>query len=143
MNEIRLDSTTALSRAHAALLEDLAKLEAAAASATLDARVLFDRLDLTAKCLTEHFRLEEQNGYMETVRTRSPHLGREIDRLKEEHRQLLDSVKQLHERARDSQRVDDAFRKQLGDLIEGVRNHETRENLLIEDAFNRDTPAED
>lgn len=143
MNEPRLDSTEELGRAHKALLQDLTELEAAVGSPSPDAKALVNRLDLTSKCLAQHFWLEEQNGYMETARARLPNLGPVIDKLKDEHARLILGVKELLATARGGANADSGFPTKVREFIEQVRGHETRENLLIEDAFNRDTGAKD
>ncbi len=143
MKKLTLDSTAALARAHAALLNDLRKLKAFIASPNVDMIQLVDRLDMTVTRLAEHFRLEEENGYMDAIRTRSPHLEHAIDKLKEEHVQLLKTSKKLLEEAGSSSRIDDGLRKKFHDFIAAVRDHEERENVLVEDAFNLDIAAED
>jgi hypothetical protein len=134
----------ALRRAHAALLEDLRKLDEAVRAASGEGLTkLTARLGATRTHIAEHFRFEEQNGYMDAVRKREPRLGRTIQRLAEEHRQLAQSLDALIEQARVAMGLDEAFREEVRTWVERVRRHEVRENDLVQDAFNRDVSAED
>jgi hemerythrin-like domain-containing protein len=132
----------ALGRAHKALLNDLQKLqEAAAASAKVSD--LRDRLQATRRHITEHFRFEEQNGYLDAVRKREPRLDRVINELAQEHRQLAQSLDGLIAEAQSASVAAPAFCAQVRDWVDSVRQHETRENDLVLDAFNQDLSAED
>ena len=134
----------ALRRAHAVLLEDLRRLDEATHPASGEGLAeLRARLDVTQEHITEHFRFEEQNGYMHAVRAREPRLERAIHQLAEEHRQLARSLEALIERARDTTSLDDRFRDEVREWVERVRQHEARENDIVQDAFNLDIGAED
>jgi len=62
----------ALGRAHEALLADLRELEQAADPSSGEGLVgLRARLGEARVHLTEHFRFEEENGYMDAVRARA------------------------------------------------------------------------
>jgi hypothetical protein len=134
----------ALSRAHATLLEDLQKLEEAVRQTPKEGfAAVRARLGDTQTHLTEHFRFEEDNGYMETVRSREPRLERVLRQLAEEHRQLLQSLAALIEQARAAPNLDDTLRGEVRKWVESVRQHEFRENNLVQDAFTLDIGAED
>jgi len=134
----------ALRRAHAALLEDLRKVEVAVLPASGEGLVeLCARLDATHTHLAEHFRLEEQNGYMDAVRKREPRLERKVQLLAEEHPQLAQSLEALIREAKVATSLGDAIREEVRAWVERVRQHEARENQLVQDAFNLDISAED
>jgi hypothetical protein len=134
----------ALCRAHVALLEDLRKLEEAARPASGESLTeLRARLGATQAHVTEHFRFEEQNGYLDAVRKREPRLERAIQQLAEEHRALAESLEVLIKQARAATTLDDPFREAIRRWVERVREHEARENDLVQDAFNLDIGAED
>lgn len=101
------------------------------------------RLGAARTHITEHFRFEEQNGYMDRVRKHEPRLERAIQQLGDEHRQLAQSLDALIEQARVATSLDEAFREKVRAWVEGVRQHEVRENDLVQDAFNLDIGAED
>jgi hypothetical protein len=125
-------------------LEDLRKLdEVVRPSSREGLPELAARLGATHAHITEHFRFEEQNGYMDTVRRREPRLERAIQQLAEEHRQLAQSLAALLGKVRVATSMDDALRKDVRDWVESVRQHEVRENDLVQDAFNLDIGAED
>jgi hypothetical protein len=134
----------ALGRAHAALLEDLRKLEEAVLPASREGPAeLRARLDATRRHLAEHFRFEEQNGYMDAVRKREPRLERTIQQLAEEHRRLAESLDGLIAQAGSAGRLEARFREQVRGWVADVQQHEIRENDLVQDAFNLDISAED
>jgi hypothetical protein len=133
-----------LRQAHAALLADLRELEQAAhptsgeGLAELRARLWEARADIT-----EHFRFEEQNGYMEVVRKREPRLERNIQQLAEEHRQLAGILDGLIRESDAATKLGDRLRQEVRAWIDGVRQHEAREHDLVQDAFNLDIGTED
>jgi len=134
----------ALGRAHAALLEDLRNLKAAirpsAGEKVADLRA---RLRATQTHVTEHFRFEEQNGYLDAVQKREPRLERTIHQLADEHRQLAHSLELLLDHAGVSATLDEPLREEVREWIKRVRRHESHENDVIQDAFNLDIGAED
>jgi hemerythrin-like domain-containing protein len=134
----------ALSQAHAALLEDLRKLDEAVRPSSREGLAdLAARLDAARAHITEHFRFEEHNGYLDTVRGREPRLERAIQQLVEEHRQLAQSLDALLGKARAAANLDDALREDVRAWVARVRQHEVRENDLVQDAFSLDVGAED
>jgi hypothetical protein len=134
----------ALRRAHAALLQDLQKLEEAACSGSKESLAEFRAwLSATKSHITEHFRFEEQNGYMDAVKKREPRLERTIRQLAEEHGQLRASLDALIEEAKAAAILSDPLREEVRKWIQRVQNHEIRENDLVQDAFDLDISAED
>ncbi len=133
-----------LQQAHAALLDDLRKLEEASRAAPREGPgELRTRLDATHAHLVEHFRFEEQNGYLDAVRKQEPRLERVIEQLAQEHRQLLQALEALIEAARSPRCLGEPFQAEVREWVERVRQHEVRENDLVQDAFNLDLGAED
>jgi hypothetical protein len=130
-----------LSRAHAALTRDLQKLQEAA-----DADQIADvlaRLRDTKKHIAEHFRLEEQGGYMDALGKREPRLDNVIAHLRDEHGRLAQSLHALVGEARTSASVSAEFREKVRAWIGQVHSHEQREDELVQNAFNLDLAAED
>ena len=133
----------ALLRGHRALLRDLQALQ----KATQPRREgqpaeLAACLDRTRGDLAEHFRFEEENGYLGAVLQLHPHLARVVGRLAEEHGELLRSLDALRAEAR-SAGAGDVPREKVIRWIQRVRLHERRENILVQDAFCLDLSAED
>jgi hypothetical protein len=145
MNRTRNESlANSLAAAHRKLLADLRGLEEMTdSSCQAGARGLCDRLALLRAHLDEHFRLEEQNGYMDAVLARAPQLARAVEALRAEHAELRQSLAALSGEARPGAAVDGALRQKVRQWVGRVREHEQRENLLVEDAFNRDLGLED
>ncbi len=101
------------------------------------------RLEATHRHVTEHFRHEEKNGYMDEVRQGEPRLDRAIQQLAEEHCLLTQSLEALLGIARTATSLDDTLREEIRRWIEHVRQHEFRENDLIQDAFDLDIGTKD
>jgi hypothetical protein len=144
MGKPAISLAEALGQAHASLLEDLGQLEEAvrpSSSETLAA--LRSRLEATCTHITEHFRFEEHNGYMDGPRKREPRLERAVQQLAEEHVQLAQSLQALLAQARQATQLDDHFREEVRHWIKQVRQHEARENDIVRDAYSLDISAED
>jgi hypothetical protein len=134
----------ALGQAHVALLADLRELEQAARPFSGEGlEDLRARLGAAQAHLTEHFRFEEENGYMDAVRKREPRLERAIQQLAEEHEQLGQSLDALIRETGAATSLGDSLRDKVRHWIECVRQHETRETDLVQGAFNLDIAAED
>jgi hypothetical protein len=139
-----LSVVEALREAHVALFEDLTDLEKTAHSSHgADSAAILSRLERTRAHITEHFRFEEQNGYMAFVLQREPNLARTVEQLRGEHHQLALKLEELLERMKMGQPLEEGFRNQIRSFVESVRQHETRENSLVQYAFNMDLTAED
>jgi hypothetical protein len=134
----------ALGRAHAALLDDLRRLEEAGRPASgAGPSELETRLAATQAHITAHFRFEEEDGYMDALLKCQPHLERAIRQLAEEHRELAQTLAALLERARAVRDLDGKVREAVREWIARVHRHETRENQLVQEAFNRDIGSDD
>jgi hypothetical protein len=134
----------ALGRAHTALLDDLRRLEEAACPPPGDGpSELETRLGATQAHITDHFRFEEEDGYMDVLRKSQPHLERVIGQLADEHRELAAALAALLEQARAVRELDGKARTAVREWIARVRRHESRENQLVQDGFNRDIGTDD
>jgi hemerythrin-like domain-containing protein len=134
----------ALVQAHASLLKDVQQLEETIRGGSADGlESVRAGLDATEAHIAEHFRFEEQNGYMNVVRQREPRLEHAIQRLAEEHRELAQSLAALREEARTARSLSDSFLDEVRHWLERVRQHEWHENDLIQDALVADLSAED
>lgn len=136
-------TTAVLGRAHAALDCDLRRLTALARKTPPTPDELRDGLEATQAHIAEHFRLEEENGHLESVRQRDPRLGRSIDQLAEDHRQLTRGLDTLVGQARAAVQADEALCAGVRAWVRDLRQHEQRENALVQDAYNLDIGAED
>jgi hypothetical protein len=127
-----------LRQAHATLRKDLGELEAAAGAppAVLDALLRRARAHLA-----EHFRFEEENGYLSAVLLRDPNRGRQVEQLRDEHRRLFATLEALLDAA--GRGVTAATGAKVLEWVAEVRRHEEREDTLVQDVFNVDTGAED
>jgi ElaB/YqjD/DUF883 family membrane-anchored ribosome-binding protein len=134
----------ALSRAHETLVNDLKKLGdavAPAAKESLDG--LRARLAAARADIAQHFRFEEENGYLDIVNKREPRLERAIQHLVEEHRELTRALDGVLAAAAAATRVNNTLRRRVREWLAQVRRHEQRENQLVQDAFDFDIGAED
>jgi len=143
MSTMTTSPATALAEVHQSLLKDLTDLESLVQSSARGALAgVLDRLQTLRADLAKHFRFEEENGYMQAVLLRAPQQERQVHRLREEHDELWQGLVALMWQAREPPLEDD-FRQGLQTWIGRVRDHERRENLLVEEAFNTDVAAED
>jgi len=144
MNKVESQLAAALERAHAALLHDLLELERALRTpeqASLPK--LRARLEATQAHIAKHFRFEEQDGYMDAIRKREPRLQRVVDDLAAQHGQLSQLLAVLRADADKANELDVSLVERIRAWLAAVRQHEDRENQLVQDAFNLDLGAED
>lgn len=92
--------------------------------------------------LRQHMEMEEDGGFMSTIREHRPGLGPAIDRLKDEHRSMRRQCREIEERLESytEPTMEDAhrFRDQAQALLSTLENHERQENEIAQDAFTRD-----
>ena len=144
MAKVKTPIVDVLGRAHASLQKDLRELEEAGHTASEKGMPgLRSRLEATRRHLAEHFRFEEQGGYMDAVRKREPRLGRVIDELCTEHGQLLSSLDAILKETATASSINDLISGEISGWISRVRQHESRENQVAQDAFNLDIGPED
>jgi hypothetical protein len=93
--------------------------------------------------VTSHFAVEERNGWMDQALKREPRLDHAIRAVHEEHLELVHSLGTLIDEAEAVEELDEAFRDKLRRWIHRVRDHEARENEILEDAFVEDLGAGD
>jgi hypothetical protein len=140
----RVTLAEALEEAHRALRMALRELdEALHAPQGTDPGEVGRQLGMLREQLTEHFRLEEEDGYMAPVLEREPHLERTVAHLHGEHRTLADTLDGLIAEARTRDKLEDRLREHVRAWVDQVRQHEARENRLVQDTFNLDIDAED
>lgn len=135
-------TAASLDRSHASLLDELPRLEQLLGR---DAWVQ----DLSAELkglrglVLDHFRSEEQGGYMETIRQENPRLEHRVAHLAQEHGSLSDSLEEILGTAAEVLRKEQDLRTQVANWILKLRDHETREIDLVQDAFNQDIGNKD
>ena len=90
--------------------------------------------------------LEEYDGYMDMVGRLSPHLGKEVDALRQEHDQFRKAVPRIVARL---ERISSTDHIPLGIvcdellvLLEGLEGHNRKEADLIQEAFDREGGGE-
>jgi hypothetical protein len=134
----------ALGRAHAALLHDLTNLEEAAQPKSPMSRPeLRARLAKAQERVLAHFRFEEQDGYMDAVRTREQRLTHTIDELASDHHRLVTALDAIVHDASVGTSADEDLRCRVREWVNELTRHELRENHVVQDAFNSDITAED
>jgi hypothetical protein len=133
-----------LGRLRALLHQELSRVEAMAREPTAEVRgPLLQALLAIRPQLDEHFRFEEENGYMREVLVREPNWERAAAHLREEHVQLLRSLDTLLDVARRDGAAPDGLGERVLAWAREVRRHESEENRLYQDAFNIELSAED
>jgi hypothetical protein len=133
-----------LLKAHEALVEDLDALASPRVPARQAPGELAAHLDRTREMLAEHFRFEEQEaGGFTAVLRHQPNAAPAVKHCITEHRELLAALDALRGEARTLTSAWVALHDRVAEWSRQVRRHEQSENLLVEEAFNRDTGAED
>jgi iron-sulfur cluster repair protein YtfE (RIC family) len=123
----------ALHEAHVDLLGHIQELEKAVGSEEPPAEMC-TRLEKVRTDLLNHFRFEEDGGYMAPVLREEPRLGPKIQELLAEHGRLaqtLDALIRETGAARKTQDLRDKIRGWIGQ----VRHHEASENNLVQEAY--------
>jgi hemerythrin len=126
----------ALHEAHADLLGDLKQLEVAiGADAGQSPAEVSARLERLLKHITDHFRFEEEGGYMAQVLTEEPKFQPTAQELLLEHLKMRQTLEALIPEITEAKAVREAFRKKVRAWIKQLRQHESRENSLIQEAY--------
>lgn len=141
MSPITVNSEQRLRRAHTELLADLQQLVTDAGE--LGLAPLRTSLLKTRQDLMNHFRLEEENGYLDEVRKREPCLEQTLTKLEGEHCKLLQELDDILAQLEYPQPDAEPLQRHVRLWIHNVRGHEIRENDLIQDAFVHDLGAGD
>ena len=144
MEKSEIAAADGLTRAHESLLHDLEKLEQIfRAGSTASPLKLSSELVAARTLVCDHFGLEEKYGWKDAVLQREPRLEHAVQGLVEEHRHLVQSLDTLIEETNEAKWLDDAFRAKVRRWIGRVRDHEAREDKLLEEAFVEDLGAGD
>jgi isocitrate lyase len=133
----RNGSTHGASQIQAALDEDHGRLEAVIGrlGAAHDGTALLASLDELVRTLTEHFAHEEHaKGFYGLLGARSPEHRAELERMVQEHRDILAALKGLADAAKGASASQDVMRR-TGELAAKLLDHESRE-MKLADALN-------
>jgi hypothetical protein len=134
----------ALHQAHVALLEELRDLEEAVRRTPGPGQgEMILRLEALGEIITDHFRFEEQDGYMSAVRQLEPHREHEVQQLQDEHSQLAEALDGLTREARAAETLHRSYWENLRAWVAQVRHHEAAENRLVQVTFNQDIGTKD
>jgi hemerythrin-like domain-containing protein len=126
----------ALHQEHSDLFRELQKLEEAVGSGSAESLVgLGTGLGNVRTHLTNHFRFEEQGGYMAPLLKEEPRFGAVVRELLDEHRQLAQTLDALIQELRAAPGSRDVFRERVRAWVSHVRQHESRENNLVQEAY--------
>lgn len=98
-------------------------------------------MDRVAEYLQQQFDVEESDGYLHEVLDEFPNWHPQVEHLQQEHRLLQQQFVQIRDRL-EATPINSAMshevRHQLGDWIDSFRQHQGRENRLIQEAFSID-----
>jgi hypothetical protein len=126
----------ALHDAHTALLRDLQDLEKAVAATSREGPAdLRSRLGKVQTHLADHFRFEEDGGYMAPVLKEEPRFAPQIAELLTEHGTMAKTLEALIQEVGRSSTVQDGSRQKIHAWLGQVRHHENRENNLVQEAY--------
>jgi hemerythrin-like domain-containing protein len=121
---------------HTDILRELQNLEKAVGVESREKPAeLSARLGKIQTHLTEHFRFEEDGGYMSSVLREEPRLGRVADELLAEHTQLAQSLNAIIQEVSNVGTLQDTSREKIRAWVGRVRHHEASENHLVLEAY--------
>jgi hemerythrin len=130
--------------AHASLLDSVKGLERALRTPSGEKlAALRGGLEAMRDQIAEHFKFEEEYGYLEAVRKRNPQLEMPIKTLAEEHRCLTRELNALLSEANAAATLSEDLKSGVARWIADLKRHEHHENQLIQDAFNIDLGTTD
>jgi len=133
----------ALARAHAELhgvVQDVEQMLKSSDRSRADLGAALQRL---RDDWVEHVHFEEQGGYMEAVLAKKPNLERTVRHLLAEHAAM---IRALDDVVRDAKAIaveDASLRGKVSAWLATMRQHESKENTLVEETFSLDTGVED
>jgi hypothetical protein len=96
--------------------------------------------------LAEHFTEEERGGYLSSALTAAPQFAPQAATLCAQHPQFLERLDHLIGRLRDSEPTSTywrASRSEVEQVIADLRQHEQRENAIVQAAFEQDLGTND
>jgi hypothetical protein len=93
--------------------------------------------------IAERFRAEEESHCFEDLSDDQPRLSRAVENLLAEHQKLIAAIDQAIDTVRRSHHVSAVVRFDLLRWISQVLGHETREDLLLQEAYNEEPGAAD
>jgi hypothetical protein len=136
MNTPERSFADALHDAHTSLLRDLQELEKAVGPTSSEGPAeLGSRLGKVRTHLADHFRFEEEGGYMAPVLKEAPRFRAEIQELLAEHSQMAQALDAILQEVGREPAVADVSRQKIHVWVSKVRHHETRENDLVQEAY--------
>jgi iron-sulfur cluster repair protein YtfE (RIC family) len=126
----------ALHEAHTDLLRDLQDVERVVSAGSQEApQKLSVRLGQLRTHLADHFRFEEEGGYMAPVLKQEPRLAPAIQELLAEHGQMAQTLSALIQEVDTTPSLPETLREKVRAWVGRVRHHETRENNLVQEAY--------
>ncbi len=133
-----------LLRAHRALENEMERLQKQVTITTHEELTsLGASLEKVHTHLLNHFRFEEQDGYMTEVAQRAPQKDRTIQALLDEHQTMAQKLEELRKETGQAITYLDSLCSKIQDWIKQVNDHEQRENALVLDAFQVDIGNKD
>ncbi|MFQ5767373.1 MAG: hemerythrin domain-containing protein [Acidobacteriota bacterium] len=129
---------------HARLLAILGEMETVLGAETPPSMDQFGRmLAAFKKLFTAHIAAEEEGKAMRRALKEAPHLGTMAAELQEQHPQLVEGLEDLVRmtgKGEDGASLED-LAGSFGQWLQSVRQHEMRENALLQEAYSRDLGA--
>ncbi len=125
------------------MLAQVRRLTAGPIDVTRD-RSLANLLDQVDAEVREHMAFEEQGGYLAPVLQKLPGHQKTVEQLLSEHALLQAALAEVLTQLRACSNLFE-FREtispRLDEWLDNMRDHERRENLLVQEAFNTDISA--
>ncbi len=122
---------------HEALIALMRRLQAEVIAPRHSWTLLAEDLRVFLKHLRRHFELEEEGGFMEDILWRWPQAASQVDALRAEHTRLLQEAERLIHRSDQVMNGPPAraWAEACHRLLSAIREHERKENRLIQELF--------
>lgn len=103
--------------------------------------IIREFMDELAVLLADHFAHEEAGGYFEELVDRNPAAAAHVERLREQHRQMLASVQNINRQLRHADNTPLWFaviRTAFSDFVRRCEAHQHEENSMMQEGYLRD-----
>ena len=135
-----------IQREHRALREALGAAQDAMRDGPRNPAAARSTLERLHQCIRILFAHEEENGYMHDVVQRAPRYAERVNRLLEEHGQILSNIESLRDRLSGTGETFAAWhdvQSQFADFAARLSEHEARENSILQKAYTSDIGTKD
>jgi hypothetical protein len=129
---------------HVALIDHVGTLEhAAKLGSKSNMSEICALLGGALAAVKEHFRIGEESAWLETLREQQPRFGHTVEALLAEQCRLVETLDQLNSVAQEAAHLEAQVREDVCKWAHHIRQHESHEERLIQEACNTELGTAD